>query len=91
MHMTRFPFDRPDAFAAPAEFAVFREREPVARVEMAELGPVWLVTGYDDVRRVRGSGSNRRARPARTTRCSRTRLDTTGCAGWSRRRSRPAM
>ncbi|WP_143539418.1 hypothetical protein [Saccharopolyspora spinosa] len=36
----------------PSEYAWLRENSPVARVDVPEIGLVWLVTRYDDVRKV---------------------------------------
>ncbi|MGW5648767.1 cytochrome P450 [Saccharopolyspora sp. NPDC003752] len=54
MSANRYPLARPNAFGAPVEYAEFRERSPVARVDVAGVGPAWLVTRYDDVRTVLG-------------------------------------
>jgi cytochrome P450 len=50
----RFPFPRTCPFDPPEEYARMRETEPVARVQLFDGAPCWLVTRYDDVRAVAG-------------------------------------
>lgn len=47
-----FPFKAAELYEPPAEYAFLREECPVVRVVMPTGDPAWLVTRYDDVRRV---------------------------------------
>jgi cytochrome P450 len=47
-----YPSPRRCPFTEPAEFVRLRAEEPVARVTLPGGAPGWLVTRYDDVRRV---------------------------------------
>jgi len=47
-----FPFDTPEALDADPEHARLREHDPVARVRLSPGGEAFLVTRYEDVRRV---------------------------------------
>jgi len=47
-----FPFAPPTLFEPPAEFAMLRGTEPVARVLLPSGDQAWLVTRYSDVRQV---------------------------------------
>ncbi|MEV0699020.1 hypothetical protein AB0I53_14035 [Saccharopolyspora sp. NPDC050389] len=76
MPAKQYSFARPNAFGMSVEYAEFRERSPVARVDVPGIGPAWPVTRYDDVRTVLGDprfGLEPPAEPVRTIRCSRTR------------------
>ncbi|GAA1858868.1 cytochrome P450 [Asanoa iriomotensis] len=47
-----FPFVSADALEPPAEYAKLRQEEPVARVTLPSGDLAWLVTRYEDVRKV---------------------------------------
>jgi len=47
-----FPFKAAELYEPPPEFAFLREECPVVKVLMPTGDPAWLVTRYDDVRRV---------------------------------------
>lgn len=47
-----FPFPQPDKLAPPPLFAELRDHEPVTRVRLPNGAEAWLVTRYDDVRRL---------------------------------------
>src|SRR6266508_26576 len=48
----RFPFAAARGIDLPSEYARLREQEPVIRVRLASGDLAWIVTRYDDVRRV---------------------------------------
>jgi cytochrome P450 len=50
--LSTFPFDIPPALDVVPEFERLRAPDPVVRVRLATGGEAWLVTRYDDVRRV---------------------------------------
>jgi cytochrome P450 len=47
-----FPFPGKDPLEPPAEYAGLRAGEPVARVTLPSGDPAWLVSRYEDVRRI---------------------------------------
>ncbi|QIS03256.1 cytochrome P450 [Nocardia brasiliensis] len=47
-----FPMRRPSPFELPADYHAMREGCPVGRATLRDGAPVWLVTGYADVRSV---------------------------------------
>lgn len=47
-----FPFPADDPLDPPAEYARLRAAEPVTRVTLPSGDPAWLVTRYNDVRKV---------------------------------------
>jgi cytochrome P450 len=47
-----FPFDTPPELDADPQYAQLRRQDPVPRVRLAPGGEAYLVTRYDDVRRV---------------------------------------
>jgi cytochrome P450 len=47
-----FPFSTPDPLEPPAEYAKLRASAPVSLVTLPSGDPAWLVTRYEDVRRV---------------------------------------
>lgn len=61
-----FPFQAPDLYEPPAEFATLRRECPVARVELPTGDQAWLVTRYADVKRVLSDPVFSRAAAART-------------------------
>ncbi|WP_409464575.1 cytochrome P450 [Amycolatopsis sp. GA6-003] len=47
-----YPFRLPDALSPPPEWAALRAEEPVAEVRLPSGDRAWLLTRYEDVRRV---------------------------------------
>jgi cytochrome P450 len=47
-----FPFARTDPLEPPPEYAELRAEQPVARATLPSGHEIWLVTRYDDVRRI---------------------------------------
>ena len=47
-----YPFQRSSLMTPPPEYARLREEEPVARVALPSGDPVWLLTRFDDVKRI---------------------------------------
>src|SRR6266498_1974846 len=47
-----FPFDTPPELDAEPEYAWLRRHDPVPKVRLAPGGEAYLITRYDDVRRV---------------------------------------
>lgn len=47
-----FPIEREDPLRPPAEYARLREEEPVTQVRLPDGGSSWIVTRFEDVRRV---------------------------------------
>ncbi|RJL35917.1 cytochrome P450 [Bailinhaonella thermotolerans] len=47
-----FPFDQPDLLAAPPLLRRLHERGPITRVRTPTGDEAWLVTGYEEVRRL---------------------------------------
>lgn len=47
-----FPFPQPDMTLPPPEYATLRAEEPVTKIQLPNGAEAWLVTRYEDVRRL---------------------------------------